>query len=252
MGRSIRLSNAEAVAAGLIDPAVAELVKSGSKPVSDLGGKAKRRKKKQSTGPRNPRHSRPAVHPRTSAGPAGSGRVRLGEDGLVESAEICFDLVPVPKERARVVTSPDTGATVSYTPQRTKHFTVEVEKVVRHVLEGRAPISGPVRLDMTFVMQVPGSWPKWKTQAALEGLVAPTGRPDMDNLEKALLDAFNRSLIDDDAFVVERHACKIYGALPGILIQVRKTLQAPVTAKRTLVEELRRNRNETKSEGEVS
>lgn len=151
-----------------------------------------------------------------------------------------FDLVPVPKERPRVVTNPGTDKTFGFTPARTKYFTVEVMRVVSHVFGTHPPIEGPVCLEMTFVMQVPKSWPKWKRQAALEGHIVPTGRPDMDNLEKALLDAFNQVLIVDDAYVVDRRALKIYGEMPQIITRVSQTGQFGINVSRNAVEARRR------------
>jgi Holliday junction resolvase RusA-like endonuclease len=243
LARQVRISTAEAIAAGLLDPSVAELVKSRS------GGRKKAKVQKKAKDPaealvkgkpkRRRSVSRPAVHPKISAGPAGTGTFELDGQGLICNADFLFDLVPVPKERPRVVKDPATEKTFGYTPARTKHFTVEVARVINHVFGARKPIEGPVRIDMTFVMQVPKSWPKWKREAAVDGLIAPTGRPDMDNLEKALLDAFNETLIVDDAFVIERRARKIYGDVPQIMAQVRQTGQCDLNAKREAVEALR-------------
>ncbi len=245
--RQIRFSAAEAIAAGLIDPAVADLVKGAAakgpskkkkRGAAKKAGAAEGAKRKRSV-------SRPAVHPKASVGPAGDGHFFLDENGKIRAAEFQFDLVPVPKERPRVVTNPQTGETFGFTPARTKYFTVEVARVVEHVFGGRRPIEGPVRLEMTFVMQVPKSWPKWKRLAAIEGLIVPTSRPDMDNLEKALLDAFNEKLIDDDAFVVKRLATKIYGEEPMIMVRVDRTGQLDINTNRDAVEELRRIRAES-------
>lgn len=245
MARQIRLSKADALAAGLIDPAVADLVAANtrrSKPLSKKTASASASAPAQPKRKRSP--SRPAIHPKISEGPAGAGQLTLLADGKVGAADFVFDLVPVPKERPRVVTNPKTDKAFGYTPARTKYFTIEVRRVIEHVFEGRAPIEGPVRLQMTFVMQVPKSWPKWKRQAALDGIIVPTGRPDMDNLEKALLDAFNDCLIVDDAFVVDRRAGKIYGESPQILAQVEQTGQLDINARRETVERLRRLRAE--------
>lgn len=243
MARQVRLSTAEAIAAGLLDPSVADLVKSKS------GGRKKTKTHKKPDNPEKPpvkgkikrrrSVSRPAVHPKVSAGPAGTGTFKLDGEGKICSADFLFDLVPVPKERPRVVKDPTTDKTFGYTPARTKHFTVEVARVINHVFGPRSPVEGPVRIDMTFVMQVPKSWPKWKREAAVDGLIAPTGRPDMDNLEKALLDAFNETLIVDDAFVIERLARKIYGDVPQIMAHVEQTGQCDLNAKREAVEALR-------------
>lgn len=240
MGRQVRMSAAQALAAGLLDPAVAELIKSGK---VCKAGSAKVSPSSKGADPAPPKRkrslSRPAVHPKISAGPAGHGSYELDAEDLISAADFVFDLIPVPKERPRVVTLPGTDKTFGYTPARTKYFTSEVRRVVADVFRGRSPVAGPVRLDMTFVMQVPVSWPKWKHAAALDGLIVPTGRPDMDNLEKALLDAFNETLIVDDAYVIERAARKIYGPSAQIRARVARTTQLGVNATKGSLEALR-------------
>lgn len=100
---------------------------------------------------------------------------------------------------------------------------------------------------MTFVMPLPQTWPKWKKEAALEGLIVPTGRPDMDNLEKALLDALNETLIVDDSFVINRHAWKIYGEMPAIKMSVEQTGQHDINTTRAAIEALRRSMKDAKN-----
>jgi Holliday junction resolvase RusA-like endonuclease len=58
--------------------------------------------------------------------------------------------------------------------------------------------------------EIPKSWPKWKRDAALLGIYTP-GRPDIDNVAKAVLDAFNGIVYKDDAQVYELTVKKIYG-----------------------------------------
>lgn len=250
----------EARAAGLLDPGVAHLLPPGARKATSKGKKG--RKKSQSKAApagsdlvpeaaekkRKRSKSRPAVHPKISPGPSGTGTVSLLADGTVDSAEFDFDLVPVPKERARVVTNQKTGQMFGYTPARTKYFNAEIQRVVAHVFAGQRPISGPVRVEMTFTIQVPKSWPKWKRAAALDGLIVPTGRPDMDNLEKALLDAFNEVAIVDDAYVIDRHAWKVYGDLPAIHARIEKTGKLGLSATRKEVEALRRLLDEAAQE----
>lgn len=251
MGKRIRMSEQEARAAGLVDPDIRDLVGrgvSGSGASGKKAGKGAAKTGRRKTGRRKKRAdvgaSHPAIHPRASLGPAGSGVLELLVDDAVGAAEFRFDLVPVPKERARVITSPGTGRVFGYTPPRTKYFNDEIRRVVSHVFNGRAPIAGPVSLTLTFVMAIPESWPEWKKVAARAGVIAPTGRPDMDNIEKTVLDAFNGMVIVDDAFVVERRARKIYGDLPAVLARAEKTGQAGLSARREAVETLRRLRDE--------
>lgn len=251
MGRTIRMSSAQAIAAGLLDPEIASLVKPAATRAKI--GKSVTADKPSAQGeinasgsPKKKRsRSRPASHPSLAPGPKGSGTVEHRPDGLLRAADFIFDVVPVPKERAQIVKNPKTDQVFGFTPARTKFFHDMIRAVVADVLAGAKPIDGPVRVDMTFVMQLPKSWPKWKKQAALDGHIVPTGRPDMDNLEKALLDAFNKVLIVDDALVIERYARKIYGTLPAIHARVEQTGQFDIHAIRSAIEARMRTLEET-------
>lgn len=77
------------------------------------------------------------------------------------------------------------------------------------------PLTGALRVEMTFVRSFPASMSQKKRQTAL-----PVTRPDLDNYEKLVLDALNRVFWRDDAQVVEVHKRKIYGPIPGIRVTV--------------------------------
>lgn len=171
--------------------------------------------------PKSTAHRAPKVARRVSVGggPEGRGEIRRGPHGDLIGLDLAFELLPVPKERPRVVRM-KSGKITSYTPARTKRFSADVRAVVDGVMGASPPAQGPVSLTMVFFMAIPESWPQWKQAAAAEGRIAPTGRPDMDNLEKALLDALNGRAFLDDAYVVDRFAIKRYAAQPGIRIRM--------------------------------
>ncbi len=254
MGRQIRINSATAQSLGLLDPEVAKLVK-GRKAPAKRPAKPKSVKSSEvsrASGNPNPveqkkkrREPRIAVHPFGEG--SGQGKIDKNPDGTINRADFLFDVIPVPKERPRVVKNPKTGQVFGYTPERTAAMGRSVKAVIARVLGSSQPISGPIRIDMTFVMPLPQTWPKWKKEAALEGLIVPTGRPDMDNLEKALLDALNETLIVDDSFVINRHAWKIYGEMPAIKMSVEQTGQHDINTTRAAIEALRRSMKDAKN-----
>jgi Holliday junction resolvase RusA-like endonuclease len=251
MGRQIRINSATAQSLGLLDPEVAKLVK-GRKSTAKRPKKSKPAKTPKGTTAvalpdekKKRREPRIAVHPFGEG--SGSGQIKKNPDGSVHHAEFIFDVIPVPKERPRVVKNPKTGQVFGYTPERTAAMGRSVKAVIARIMGSAKPISGPIRIDMTFVMPLPASWPKWKKEAALEGLIVPTGRPDMDNLEKALLDALNETLIVDDSFVINRHAWKIYGEMPAIRMSVEQTGQHDINTTRAAIEALRKMMKEAEN-----
>lgn len=83
------------------------------------------------------------------------------------------------------------------------------------------PLEGPLRVLISVTMPVPQSWSKRKQAAALSWDHWPTGRPDLDNLEKQALDCMTTlGFWKDDAQVVKISSNKHYGITPGWAIEV--------------------------------
>ena len=93
------------------------------------------------------------------------------------------------------------------------------------------PLTGPLRLAVTFGMPVPKSWSNVKQSKALGGQIKPTGKPDLDNLLKAL-DGLTGVVWKDDAQVVDITASKRYFWEPATLIVVRQAIGSAVVAPR--------------------
>jgi Holliday junction resolvase RusA-like endonuclease len=112
---------------------------------------------------------------------------------------ISFEVVgdPVPKARARTVRKG--GRTWSFTPKKV----AEWERLVRTEAEKHftEPFTGPVALTIGFYIKRPKNRRK-------ENYVETT--PDLDNLEKAVLDGLNGVAYDDDRLVVVKSAAKLY------------------------------------------
>ena len=73
-------------------------------------------------------------------------------------------------------------------------------------------MSGPIAVELTFLLPKPKSAPKKKR-------IYATKRPDLDKLVRGVLDAITHVLIADDSQVVELHAHKDYGP-PGVVVTV--------------------------------
>ena len=65
-----------------------------------------------------------------------------------------------------------------------------------------------VKIDYTFELPIPKSWPKYKKGLAEWNIIKPISKPDYDNLEKFYNDVFNILLYKDDAHIVESHSKK--------------------------------------------
>lgn len=102
--------------------------------------------------------------------------------------------------------------------------TVEYENLVRmaasDAMAGRVPSELPVLVELVATCSVPASWSQKKRRAALLGEVMPTGKPDLDNGLKAVLDGLNKIVVKDDAQVCRVGMSKQYGERPGVFVRV--------------------------------
>jgi len=69
------------------------------------------------------------------------------------------------------------------------------------------PPEGPIRMTMVFYMARPKRLMRAKDP---DGPIPSTARPDLDNLEKLVLDALNTVAYKDDSQVFERQGLKLY------------------------------------------
>ena len=75
-------------------------------------------------------------------------------------------------------------------------------------------LDGVVRLRVVFDMPIPKSWSKKRKNEAAG--CYHTSKPDLDNLQKALLDAMNGIVFEDDSQVADIRAVKRYTITGGI------------------------------------
>ena len=125
---------------------------------------------------------------------------------------------PVPKGRPRATAIG--GQARMYTPAATRAYEQRVAVAAREATAKAPPMDGALSVSIEITMPIPASWTKAKRADALAGMVMPTGRPDLDNLIKALTDACNGIVWRDDAQIVRLMAEKRYGEQPGAVVSV--------------------------------
>ena len=122
---------------------------------------------------------------------------------------------PQGKGRARSARLPN-GKTIHYTPEKTRTYEGIIASLAMDAMGGKPPLGGAVRLSLVIGMPIPASWPAWKREMAAEGLVAPTTKPDADNVEKAVKDGLNGIVWRDDCQVVSVTKVKCYSRTPRV------------------------------------
>jgi Holliday junction resolvase RusA-like endonuclease len=131
---------------------------------------------------------------------------------------------PKPKGRPRASVNKHTGRVQVRTPDKTR----EAEQTLAaRAMEFRPPepLTGPLHVDVIFVLPVPKSWSKWKHEAAEAGHYFHTSKPDRDNLVKLFKDALNGLFWLDDSQICMGFTQKVYGAQPRTWVRVRELEQ---------------------------
>lgn len=125
---------------------------------------------------------------------------------------------PVAKARPRA--SSFGGFVRIYTPKKSAKYEQAVRSAALRVLDPQRSLDGPIAVRIEFVTEVPASWPKYKRAAAFAQQLYPTGKPDLDNLTKSILDALNGVAFKDDAQITDLTLTKRYGLGPCAIIRL--------------------------------
>ena len=134
-------------------------------------------------------------------------------------AELYVPGVPVAQGRPRITTIG--GHPRAYDPAKSASYKNYVALAAAVVMTGRTLAQGPLCVEMRITLPVPASWSKKKRTEAMQNLVRPTVKPDIDNLIKTVLDSLNGIVWHDDKQVVSVFASKSYAAKPCLRVWVR-------------------------------
>lgn len=110
-----------------------------------------------------------------------------------------------------------------YTPEKTVNYESLVALSAQQEMIG-APLTGPVAVELDIRLAIPKSYSKKKRSAALNGVLMPTKKPDIDNIEKSIFDGMNGVVWVDDVQVVDVSKRKRYSDMPGVTVTVREIL----------------------------
>jgi Holliday junction resolvase RusA-like endonuclease len=138
----------------------------------------------------------------------------------VTAQPITVSLLGEPVAFARMRIAARTGAHFVPAPQRNAMAALRIEAANTMLQCGAEVLDEPLQLELLAELPIPASWSKKKRNAAILGLVRPTGRPDLDNVYKLMADAFNGVVFRDDALIVTMRCRKVYGLQPKLVVCV--------------------------------
>ena len=114
-----------------------------------------------------------------------------------------------------------------YTPMHTRLY----EKKIRRAFieRGGTMFEGPVHIDMECVAGVQHSASKAAKRMRLAGQELSIRKPDLDNVEKIILDALNGLAYTDDVCVLSVRKIKgRYEEQPRLIVRIRETDAAEI------------------------
>lgn len=138
------------------------------------------------------------------------------------TTEIQFVVPGQPVGKGRHKTARRGKFLTHYTPEKTVNYESLVAHAAHVAMSGKPIITGACALELDIRLKIPQSWSKKKKQAAVDGLVGATKKPDADNVEKAICDGMNGVVWKDDVQVVDVKKRKRYAEMPGVVVIVRE------------------------------
>ena len=129
---------------------------------------------------------------------------------------------PVGKGRPRFARRGNFVST--YSPQKTKTYEDEIRMMAKAAMGSSEPLETSVTVAIYIRVGIPASFSKQKRKYAIEGILKPTKKPDIDNIAKCFLDGMNDIVYLDDKQVVNLHITKVYAETPAVEVMVKEDL----------------------------
>ena len=134
------------------------------------------------------------------------------------------DPVPAGRPRFRIVRPKSGPQFVStYSEPETVKYQTALRFQAQAEMNGAKPYDCALEVVLRVYVTIPKSFSGKKHRLALDGVLRPVTRPDLDNYIKQL-DALNGVVWLDDSQIVVLRALKLYSDHPGVEIEI-----APVT-----------------------
>lgn len=144
----------------------------------------------------------------------------------------CRSVPGLDQERTRILTISVPGKAVgkgrprfgngrTYTDKKTENAEAWIRRCAIDQV-GNPCLEGALSVRLEIYVPIPASWAKKKRDAALAGSLRAIGRPDVDNVSKAYLDALNGIVWKDDAQVCDLHVVRMYDHTPQTVLTIRE------------------------------
>lgn len=133
---------------------------------------------------------------------------------------ISFTIKETPQPQLRPRVSIVGGHPHVYDPASTRQFKRIVTKLASSEMGKTEPITGPIRVALTFYRPVQQSLSKAEFDKRATGDELPTVKPDLSNYLKSVEDALNGVVWEDDRLITTEVIKKRYSTTPRIMLKV--------------------------------
>lgn len=116
------------------------------------------------------------------------------------------------------------GRALAYTPTSTRAYEARLKQAWIDQ-DGRYFGSCPVALVLKVYYPVPSKAPKAVREAMLIGKIPVTGKPDLDNIIKIVMDGLNGLAYEDDSQITCISATRAYGTRPRLEIEILPVIE---------------------------
>ena len=132
---------------------------------------------------------------------------------------ISFDVPGEPKGKGRPRFCLKNGKAYIYTPQNTKEYEENIKtyaRLFKHIFRREMQLEAHIEA----YYKIPKNTSKGIKEKMICRIILPNKKPDIDNIEKIVLDALNGVLYEDDAQICKTISEKFYAEEPHLKIRI--------------------------------
>lgn len=112
------------------------------------------------------------------------------------------------------------GYARAYTPKKTRDYEALVKYYALQLKQ--QPLIEAIEVDISVHRVPPKSWSKKKQREALEGIILPVVKSDIDNYCKSIIDGLNGVLFEDDKQICRLIANKVYSEEAKAVVRIKQ------------------------------
>lgn len=133
---------------------------------------------------------------------------------------LSFTIKTAPQPQLRPRVSTIAGHPHVYDPKNTRDFKKIVTKLASSEMGDLEPLTGPIKVGLTFYRPVQQSLTKSEFDKRAIGDELPVVKPDLSNYLKSVEDALNGVVWEDDRLITTEVIKKRYSTVPRITLKI--------------------------------